>query len=305
MANPQSVTSPKYFDPRTLARLASLRLRARHIVEGYVAGLHRSPLRGYSIEFSEHREYVPGDDLRHVDWKVFGRTDKFYVKQYEDETNLLCYLVVDGSESMMYSSTAASFSKWEYAQSLAAALAWLIVSQQDAVGMTIVDEGIRHQIPTASSAPHINQIIDALESHTPQRPTDLGKSLHELEQRLPRRGVVVVISDAFDDVDAMLAGLQRLRYRQHDVVFFHILDPAEIDFPFQRKTLFRGLEGIPSVVADARGIRKAYLDEFSGFLRAVERGCRARQIDYLRLNTQLQFDVPLSAFLTRRQASKQ
>ena len=156
-----------------------------------------------------------------------------------------------------------------------------------------------------SSAPYINQIIDALESHTPQRPTDLGKSLHELEQRLPRKGVVVVISDAFDDVDAMLAGLQRLRYRQHDVVFFHILDPAEIDFPFQRKTLFRGLEGIPSVVADARGIRKAYLDEFSGFLRAVERGCRARQIDYLRLNTQLQFDVPLSAFLTRRQASKQ
>ncbi len=270
-----------------------------------MAGLHRSPLRGFSIEFAEHRVYVPGDDLRHVDWKVFGRTDKFYLKQYEDETNLQCYLVVDGSESMMYASTAASFSKWEYAQSLVAALAWLIISQQDAVGMSIVDEGICIQIPAASSAPHINQLIEALESHAPRGSTDLGKSLHELEQRLPRRGVVVVISDAFDDVEALLAGLQRLRYRQHDVIFFHILDPAEIEFPFQRTTLFHGLEGSPSVVADPRGIRKAYLDEFSGFLRAVERGCRARQIDYLRLNTQQRFDVPLSAFLTRRLVAQQ
>lgn len=270
-----------------------------------MAGLHRSPLRGYSIEFAEHREYVPGDDLRHVDWKVFGRTDKFYVKQYEDETNLLCYLVVDGSESMMYASASASFSKWEYAQSLAAALAWLIVSQQDAVGVSILDEGICQQVPAASSAPHINQIIDALEAHSPRGRTDLGKALHELEQRLPRRGVVVFISDAFDDVDALLAGLQRLRYRQHDVVFFHVLDPAEVDFPFRRTTLFHGLEGIPSVVADPRGIRKAYRAEISGFLRTVERGCRARQIDYLRLNTQQRFDIPLSAFLTRRQAGRQ
>ena len=270
-----------------------------------MAGLHRSPLRGRSIEFAEHREYVPGDDLRHVDWKIFGRTDKFYVKQCEDDTNLLCYLVVDGSESMMYASAAASISKWEYAQSLAAALAWLVVSNQDAVGLSVVDEGICKQVSAVSSAPHINQIIDVLESHVPRRPTNLGKSLHELEQRLPRRGVVVVISDAFDDVEALLAGLQRLRYRQHDVIFFHILDPAEIEFPFQQTTFFHGLEGIPSVVADSRGIRKAYLDEFSDFLRAVERGCRARQIDYLRLNTQQRFDVPLSAFLTRRQAAQQ
>jgi uncharacterized protein (DUF58 family) len=260
-------------------------------------------MRGYSIEFAEHREYVAGDDLRHVDWKVFGRTDKFYVKQYEDETNLLCYLVVDGSESMTYASAAASFSKWEYAQSLVGALAWLIVSQQDAVGMSIVDEGICKQIPAAGSPPHISQIIDALESHTPRGATDLGQSLYDLEQRLPRRGIVVVVTDAFDDVNALLAGLQRLRYRQHDVVFFHILDRAEIDFPFQRTTLFHGLEGVPSVVADPHRIRKAYLDEFSGFLRQVERGCRARQVDYLRLSTQQRFEVPLSAFLTRRQAA--
>ncbi len=304
MTNPQPAPFQKYFDPQTLARLASLRLRARHIVEGYVAGLHRSPLRGHSIEFAEHREYTPGDDLRHVDWKVFGRTDKFYVKQSDDETNLRCYLVVDGSESMLYRSAAASLTKWEYAQSLAAALAWLIVSQQDAVGASIVDQAICRYIPAASSAAHINHIIDALESHTPRGRTDLGKALRALEQRLPRRGVLVILSDAFDDLDALLAGLQRLRYRQHDVLFFHILDPAETDFPFQRTTLFRGLEGIPSVVADSRGIRKAYLDEFNGFLQAIAKGCRARQINYLQFNTKGRFDVPLSAFLSRRQAAQ-
>ena len=211
----ESLTS---IDPRTLAEIKGLRLRARHLVEGYVAGLHRSPYRGFSIEFAEHRDYAPGDDLRYVDWKVFGRSDKVYLKQYEDETNLLCYLVLDVSESMTYKSRSAALSKLEYAQCLAAALAWLVLRQQDAAGLAMFDDQIRAMVRPAGNPSHLEQILQAMENATAGKRTAIGPIFHELAQRLSKRGVVVVLSDFFDDTRSLVAGLKHFRHRRHDVM---------------------------------------------------------------------------------------
>src|SRR3954467_1727355 len=203
-------------DPSTLARLQGLGLRARRIVEGYVAGLHRSPYRGFSNEFAEHREYAPGDDLRYLDWKVFGRSDKVYLKQYEDETNLICYVALDVSESMTYAGPTAALSKLEYAQSLAAALAWLVLRQQDAVGLALFDSQIRAMVRAAGNRSHLEQILTVIESASPGKRTAAGPIFHELAQRLTKRGVVVIFSDFFDDLSSIAAGLKLLRHRNHD-----------------------------------------------------------------------------------------
>jgi uncharacterized protein (DUF58 family) len=288
----ESLTS---IDPRTLAKIQGLRLRARHIVEGYVAGLHRSPYRGFSIEFAEHREYAPGDDLRYVDWKVFGRTDKVYLKQYEDETNLLCYLVLDVSESMTYQSQQSALSKLAYAQALAAALGWLVLKQQDAVGLATFDNQLQTLIRPAGNPSHLEQLLRGLEDVTPGKKTAAGPILHELAQRLSRRGVVIILSDCFDDVASLAAGLKHLRRRRHDVALLHVLDPAELEFPFRGPVEFQGLEGFSPTQADPQAIRGAYLREFNAFRQSVEQTCRKEQIDYFLLRT----DQPLDAALTR------
>src|SRR5262245_13534903 len=203
-------------EPRTLAKLKGLRLRARHIVEGYVAGLHRSPYHGFSIEFAEHREYAPGDDLRYVDWKVFGRTDKFYLKQYEDETNLIVYLVLDISESMTYQGPDAALSKLEYAQCLAASIAWLVLQQQDAVGLVTFDDQIRSTIRPSGNASHLKELLQAMETTPTTVKTKTGPVFHELAERWTKRGVVIILSDLFDNVATMLAGLKHFRHRRHD-----------------------------------------------------------------------------------------
>jgi uncharacterized protein (DUF58 family) len=295
-------SSLKFLDPRTLAKLHGLTLRARHIVEGFVSGLHRSPYRGFSIEFAEHREYSPGDDLRYVDWKVFGRTDKFYLKQYEDETNLLCYLVVDASESMRYRGPDSPLSKWEYAQCLAAALAWLVLQQQDAVGLAVFDRELRTVIRPSSTPQQLKQILHVLETAETDKKTATGPIFHELAERFKKRGVVVILSDLFDDTASMLAGLKHFRHRRHDVVLAQVLDAAELDFPFREQTLFKGLEQMPEVVTDPRSLRRAYLEEFQAFLTAVQKGCRANQMDYQLVRTDRPFDVALSSYLSQRAA---
>ncbi len=294
--------SPKFLDPRTLAKLQGLTLRARHIVEGFVSGLHRSPYRGFSIEFAEHREYSPGDDLRYVDWKVFGRTDKFYLKQYEDETNLLCYLVVDASESMRYRGPDSPLSKWEYAQCMAAALAWLVLQQQDAVGLAVFDRELRTYVRPSSTPQQLKQILHVLENADTDRKTATGPIFHELAERFKKRGVVMILSDLFDDPASMLAGLKHFRHRRHDVVLSHVLDAAELDFPFREQTLFKGLEQMPEVVIDPRSLRRAYLEEFQNYLTAVQKGCRANQMDYQLVRTDRPFDVTLSSYLAERAA---
>lgn len=292
--------SRKYLDPQVLARLEGLQLRARLIVEGYVAGLHRSPYQGFSIEFAEHREYSPGDDLRYVDWKVFGRTDKFYLKQYEEETNQICQLVLDTSESMAYRSDAASMSKIEYAKSAAAALAYLVLQQQDSAGLVTFDREIRALVRESSSPPHLQQLLYVMEQTPAERKTATGTIFHDLAERFKRRGIVVVLSDFFDDVERMMAGLKHLRHRRHEVILFHILDPAEVDFPFHRITLFQGLEQLPEVLVEPRSLRKAYLREFETFLRRLKEGCRMHQIDYVLMRTDQPLDVALRAYLGRR-----
>jgi uncharacterized protein (DUF58 family) len=292
--------SQKYLDPQTLARLEGLKLRARHIVEGYVAGLHRSPFHGFSIEFAEHREYAPGDDLRYVDWKVFGRTDKVYLKQYEDETNLVCYLVLDTSESMRYRGPNSPLSKLEYAQCIAASLAWLVLTQQDSVGLATFDNEVRHYVRPASNPTHLKQLLQVMESAHADRKTATGPIFHDLAERLKKRGVVLILSDLFDDVDSMLAGLKHFRHRRHDVILFHVLDPAELEFPFHNPTMFQGLEEMPEVLADPRSLREAYLREFESYRRRVESAALAQQMDYRVIRTDMNLGLALSAYLAGR-----
>lgn len=287
-------------DPKTLAQLKGLQLRARHIVEGYVAGLHRSPYRGFSIEFAEHREYAPGDDLRYVDWKVFGRTDKFYLKQYEDETNLIVYLVLDTSESMRYKSSEAALSKLEYAQCLAAAIGWLVLQQQDAVGLITFDDQIRSFVRPSGNPSHLQDLLHAMDPAETNVKTRTGPIFHELAERLTKRGVVIILSDLFDNVNTMLAGLKHFRHRRHDVAMFHVLDPIEIDFSLSGPLLFKGLEQYPEVLADPRALRRAYLDEVQHFLQTVKAGCHAQSADYQLMRTDRAFDMALSSYMASR-----
>jgi uncharacterized protein (DUF58 family) len=291
---------PKYFDPQTLAKLRGLELRARLIVEGYVSGVHRSPFHGFSIEFAEHREYVPGDDVRYVDWKVYGKTDKYYLKQYEEETNLISYLLLDGSQSMAYRGPATALSKLEYSQCLAAALGYLILNQQDSVGLVTFDEQVRTLIRPSSNPSHLKQLLHVMEQVVPEGKTAAGAIFHDLAERLKKRGIVLVFSDLFDSVPAILAGLKHFRHRRHEVVLFHVLDPAELDFPFQQMTLFKGLEQFPNLLAEPQGLRRAYLEQFGNFLQSIREGCREHRIDYVQIRTDQPVDIALSAYLVER-----
>jgi uncharacterized protein (DUF58 family) len=293
-------SSLKYLDPQTLAKLQGLELRARLIVEGYVSGVHRSPYHGFSIEFAEHREYAQGDDLRYVDWKVFGKTDKYYLKQYEEETNLVSYLLLDTSESMRYRSAEAPMSKLDYARCVAAALAYLVLQQQDSVGMVTFDKEVRALVRASSNPSHLKQLLHVMEHSVPERKTNTGPIFHDLAERLKKRGVVVILSDLFDDVNSMLAGLKHFRHRRHEVILFHVLDPAELDFPFRQMTLFKGLEQLPDVLTDPRALRQAYLKEFGSFLQAVKKGCRAQHVDYVQLRTDQSLEIALSSYLASR-----
>ena len=296
-------SSPKSLDPRTLAKLKGLQLRARRIVEGFVSGAHRSPYRGFSVEFSEHREYAPGDDLRYLDWKVFGRTDKFYLKQYEDETNLICYLVLDASESMSYRGPNSAMSKLEYAQCMAASLAWLVLQRQDAVGLVTFDREVRETVSPSSSASHLAGLISVIESTSPGGETAVGSVFRELSRKMRKRGIVLVISDLFDEPASVLSGLRHLRHRQHDVAVLQLLDPAEMRLPFDSPTRFRGLEGAGDIAADPHSVRASYRAEVDRFLTQIKRGCLDNQIDYRLLTTEQPLDVALAAFLASRTAT--
>jgi uncharacterized protein (DUF58 family) len=284
-------------DPRILARLKGLRVRAHRIVEGYVAGQHRSPFRGFSIEFAEHREYVPGDDLRYVDWKVFGRTDKYYVKQYEDETNLVCYLLLDVSESMRYQGPGVPLSKFEYAQCLAAALGYLVVMQRDAVGLATFDNQLRQWLRPAGNPAHHQQLMSIMESTRPVAKTAMDQTLHTIAERLTKRSLVFILSDCLDDPDSLLRGLKHFRHRRHEVTLLQILDPCELDFPFRGTTLFRGLEQFPDLVADPPSLRAAYLEELQHFLRIVRSGTLEMGMTYRLLRTDQPFDRALTSIL--------
>lgn len=285
-------------DTRILNKIARLDLKAKFVVEGFVSGMHRSPYRGFSVEFAEHREYVPGDDIRYIDWKVYGKSDRYYVKQYEEETNLICHILLDTSESMNYRS--GSLSKLEYGCLLAASLSFLILHQQDSVGLALFGKGVGKFIPPSSHPSHLRVLTSELELIERKPDTHIGQAIVDLATRLKKKGIVVLISDLFDDPDEVLLGLRRLRQEKNEVVVFHVLDRDEVRFPFERMTRFEGLEGTSFVVVDPGALRKAYLEELNKFLLTLKKGCLGAKIDYVPLDTHQPLDIALATYLATR-----
>lgn len=291
-----------YLDPRVLDKVARLELRARLVVEGFVTGMHRSPYRGFSVDFAQHREYVPGDDLRRLDWKVFGKADRFVVKQYEEETNLRAHLFLDQSQSMSYGHDDGR-SKFDYAATCCASLAYLIQQQADAVGLTLFDEQVCQQTPPSNTRGGLANLFAALEQAKPQpQRTKIGAVLQQLAGQLKKRGMVLVFSDLFDDVQAVQQGLQLLARAGHDVVVFHVLDRDELQFPFERMTLFEGLEQLPDLLCDPKSLRDAYLAEMQKFTSQIKQVCLQQRIDYVAVSNDQTLDVVLTSYLSARSA---
>src|SRR4051812_9701538 len=289
---------PTIPDPDVLSRIDRLELEARQVVEGYLAGRHRSPRHGFAVEFAQHREYAPGDDIKHIDWKVYGRTERFHLKQYEQETNLVAWLIVDASESMGYGS--GSRTKYDLACSAAAAMAYLVLNQTDSVGVATLAGGLRAFLRPSGQLTQLREACRVMVEGPFPGPAEMGRVLNELAGRTGRRGIAFVFSDLLDDVPDILAGLQHLRYQKHEVVLFHTLDAAEIDFPFRNTTLFKGLEGLPEILTDPAGIRDNYLKALNAHVEAIEAGCRRLEIDYVRLRTDADLGHDLAAYLQKR-----
>jgi uncharacterized protein (DUF58 family) len=292
----------EYLDPVALGRLKNLSLAARKVVEGYFAGMHKSPHKGFSIEFAEHREYTPGHDPRHIDWRVLGRRDKLYVKQYEEEISLRCHLVVDRSASMGYKSDNVPLTKLQYACYLAASLAYLMTFQHDAAGLITFDTKERDQVPPRQGPGHLRLLMQTLEKTRPGGETSLADTFHRLAETIKRRSLVIILSDLFDDADKLVGALKHFRHKKHEVVVFNVLDPAEVTFPFEDVTRIEDMENAREVASDPRAFRQAYLDEFGKFLEAVRGGCRSAGIDYVAAQTDQRFDLFLGNYLARRQA---
>lgn len=290
----------QYLDPKVLDKLGRLELKARQAVEGFMAGLHRSPQRGASVEFAEHREYVPGDDLRHLDWRIYGRTDRFYIKRYEEETNLTLSVVLDVSESMSYAGQG-QVTKFNYGAMVAATLAYLVLRHRDAAALALTDDTLEAWVPPATRPSHLLALTAAIERSKLTRKTDPGLVLKELATKLPARGIVAVISDLFGDPDRILNGIRALRARRQDVIVFHVLDRDEIDFPFDRMLKFDGMEGVEALVADPKALRQAYLDVFNAHQSRIRKGCLANGVDFKVLPTDTPLDVALTSYLALRE----
>jgi len=292
----------KYLDPKVLSKIRRLDIKARLVVEGFISGMHRSPFRGGSVEFAEHREYVPGDDLKHLDWKVLGRTDRLYIKQYEEETNLRATFLVDVSESMRYGGREGRMNKFHYAACLAASLAMLLLNQQDAVGLATFDEDLRSYLPPSANPNQIKGFVHELDSASLKAKTSVEHICHNLAEKMPHRGLVCLISDLFVDIDGLMKGLQHFRHYNHELMVLQVMDEDELTFPFQGNTMFRGLENTGRLTIEPRALREGYLEAVNRFCSEVKRRCVANQIDYKLVSTAEHLDVAISAFLATRAA---
>ncbi len=296
----------KYLDPRTLARVSSLDLRARLIVEGLMTGMHRSPYQGASVEFAQHRAYAFGDDIRHVDWKVLAKTDRIYLKQYIEETNLHLICMVDSSESMGYGTVGdpdAMWTKFDHATAIAASLAHMAIQQQDAVGLAVFDREMKKYLKPSNSPGQWRTITQELSVMPRLAKTGTGHVLDQLAEKLTHRSLIVILSDFFDDLKGIAQGLNHLRYKKHEVMVFQILDPMEIEFPFEDVTLFKGLEGLGDLLTEPRALRQGYLEQLRTFTEELKKMCRGMHIDFTRMNSGESLDVTLSGFLATRAAS--
>ena len=292
--------SKRFLHPEAIKRIARLDLRAQHIVEGFLSGMHRSPYFGQSVEFLQHREYTPGDDLRHVDWQVWARQDRLYVKQFEEDTNMRVNLIVDVSSSMEYGD--GHLNKYEYAATVATSLAFLVLKNQDAVGCMTFDDKVRAKIPTLTKRTQLNSIIESLDVNKPADKTDLASIFMEAAETYPRRGMMIVVSDLFGDVEATMRGLRVLRQRGHDVLVMHIMDDDEIEFPFTGPTRFEDLESDTRLNCNPKALRDGYLEALNEFLDEVRRECAKSAIDYSLIKTGDPLDAALAQFLSRRMA---
>lgn len=309
-----TATATNYLDPQTLAAIGSLELRARMIVEGMMTGMHRSPYQGYSVEFAQHRQYAPGDDIRHLDWKVYGRSDKLYLKQYQKETNLDLVVLVDNSGSMGYASSEA-WSKYDAAASAAAAMCYMALKQQDRVGLVLFDERITASTRMSNSHDHWRAVVESLSAGAPgtpgvpggepqgeDHPTDLARVFDETLGKITRRSIIVLISDLFDDPAALERGLARLHHRRHDLIVMQTLDPAELSFPFRSPSDFHGLEGEGRLGLDPAALRKAYLQIIQEHVDQVKQITSRFRFDHLLLDTSQSLGPVLSHFLAQRAA---
>jgi uncharacterized protein (DUF58 family) len=281
-----------------VARLQNFTLIARTVVEGFISGLHRSPFQGFSVEFSEHREYSPGDDLRYLDWRALGRSDRYFIKRFEEETNLKAHLLLDASASMGYGS--GRVSKLEYACYLAASLAYLMIRQQDSVGLVVFDEKVREFLPPRSSTLHLNLLLRTLEKVSAGGITNVSETFHRLAENIKRRGLIVIVSDLFDEPRAVMRGLRHFRHKKHEVIIFHVLDRAEIDFPFQRLANFIDLETRQRLQVDPRYLRDDYRRQIEDFIADYKRDCSESLVEYVPTHTSVPFDFLLASYLTKR-----
>jgi len=287
-----------FLKPEVVAKLKGIDLKARLVVEGFLAGLHRSPYKGFSVEFTEHRQYMPGDELKRIDWKVYAKTDRFFIREYEEETNLRAYLVLDASGSMSY--TTGKVTKLEYASYLAASLAYLLLHQKDSAGLVTFSDRIDRYVPPRSTPAHLNTLLGQLARLKPGGDTNIAATFHQLAERVKRRGLIIIMSDLWDEQTAVLTALRHFRHRKHEVLVFHILDPNERAMGFRTPMVLKDLETGQEVTVDPRVIRDDYQRGFDAYFKEFERGCREALIDYHRITTDTPFDRALFSYLERR-----
>ena len=313
----------KYLQPSVISRLANIELKAKFVVEGFIAGLHKSPYHGFSVEFAEHRQYMPGDDLKYLDWKVLGRTDRYYIKQFEEETNLKSYLIVDASKSMSFksagtelsksstfkklfkkkeeiSSGKSSISKLEYATYLAASLSVLMHFQKDASGLVIYDESIKTFIPPRATSQNLKLILNQLANIQSSGQTNTASSLNSVAERIKRRGLVIIFSDLFDDQKAVINALKHFRYKKNEVIVFQILDPIEMSFAIDSPTIFKDLETNKELLSQPISVMNSYQEAIKEFIENYKTACLSNNMDYVLLSTETPFDTALMEYLTKR-----
>lgn len=289
------------FDPVTLSKITNMELRAKLLVDGVLTGIHKSPYKGSSIEFLEHKEYSPGNEVKHIDWKVLAKTDKYYIKQFEEETNLKCYIFIDSSGSMGYKST--GISKFEYAATLTASLAYLLLKQSDLVGLISFSDKVLQYIPPRSRLTHLHALLNALTELKTAGKSNVSAILNEFVEKIGRRSLIIIISDFFDDTKKIIHQLKYFLFKKNEVILFHILDPYELTFPFETITFFESMEDERRILADPKSMKDQYLSEINHFIEQFRQSCFENQIDYWLIDSSTPLDQALIKFLARRETS--
>ena len=288
----------KYLSNDAISKLENLQIKAKKVVEGFIVGLHKSPYHGFSVEFSDHRAYGPGDEIRHIDWKLWAKTNRFFVKRYEEETNLKAHLIIDQSNSMGY--TSHNITKLEYSKILAASFSYMLIKNQDAVGMYLFDSKIKKSIMPRSTRSHLGVLLSEMEKIIPQKDTNIARALHECADKTNKKGLVILISDLMDDQAKVLSGLKHFLYKGHEVIVFHILDPKEITFDFDERVRFKDLELGTDIITDPRQIKNIYQKNMKKFINFYRKNCGENRIDYIQISTNQPLDTALTEYLAKR-----